>query len=1199
MQDLSSSNKNKLKKLRIKTLQRALIHGLIRWLIPLLSGALLMIWAQSREIAPASWTYLLTLTAYLTGMVVLTLHLLWRPVKNLLSNRKFVLYLAGIMGLGDVLVVMEEAVRLPENWKSTDPVNIAMRHKLHNEAAAVLARQTTEKVLPLSWMWQGPLVLLAVVAVGFLWSNQNVSGFQLGWQRLLNPWPAAEIVATQGIYTPNAPVQVVAGETVTLKGVDLASGSHATWCEIRRGQGLWQRFGARQEDVVFETFVPVAPYRLWVCDQARVFEDFEYRFGRDDIVSRVGRVEVRHHPLVAVLSGAIVPPAYTGLPRQALDRVPTWLDLPEGSRLELAGTLNHAVRQAEVIFDNSDSVSFGVSGHTIQASFNISRSITFHLGLVDSFGLANEAPLVYEVVATEDQIPTVALLRPADDGAVPLSGLLDLTMEAGDDYGIDKAELLVRTYSQGSSREVGEAGFFALPFWPAASAGDGFIETPFGEIKLNTKLSDTTTGNRLAMELQIDVGNFDLVAGDELELKVRVKDNRRPLPRGQGFSEVLKFMVPSVADALANQAETQEEHRASLEEVRKRGNQLGKDLDRLTRELMKNPIPDWARQKEMEAAIERQQELQEELARVAKELQQELDALAQSQLTSERMMEKAEQVSQLLSSEASDQLKDLLKKMEEASGQVSPKEVAKAMEEVAQQQKEMARRMDAALAMLKKMEQEQKLEGMVALLEKMIAKQQELADLSREMAEDEDKPNTDPGQVPDEGQDEQSDAEKQDQANELARRQDALQEEMKQLQEKMQEAMDEMAEQKAEGREQDPSQEKMAEALEQAMQQMKKQQDEESMSKAAEMLEKMDPEMAAKMQQQALRDLGSLYHVLLETQSAMQMAMEQQQVASLRRLASDLLSLSQRQEEISQSIPLQLREVRSKNITRGEHRLQKSTIQVRSELAELAAEAPMRIMKLLKSMDSVIETMGRSLRNLEDSRGSAARREASASLAELNGIVISLLTEAQITGNGSGSGSSCQSKPSPGEQLKEMLMEQAKLNGMTEQLRQMLANRGISQQARAQMKRLGDKQGELAGRIEEMAEDQAANPDGDRLLGDMERLGQDMESVGQDLGDGLVSEETLVRQERILSRMLAARNAARRRDYSSKRESQTAGRIFGHQDGRSSDKLGSDEDNPFSRRYVPLEKAPAEFRELVRRYFRALEKMGRKEEVVP
>ncbi len=198
-------------------------------------------------------------------------------------------------------------------------------------------------------------------------------------------------------------------------------------------------------------------------------------------------------------------------------------------------------------------------------------------------------------------------------------------------------------------------------------------------------------------------------------------------------SRVVRLVLPSAADVLARQAETSEERRSELEEMRRRSGELDADLDRLTRELMKNPLPDWARQQEMEAAIERQKTLQEELARVARQLQEELDRLAASQLTSEAQQDKAEEVSELLSQSGSERLNDLLKKMEEASGQVSPDEVARAMQEVARNQKDMARRLDAALAMMKRMAQEQQLEGLASLLEQMIRKQQELADLSRQL----------------------------------------------------------------------------------------------------------------------------------------------------------------------------------------------------------------------------------------------------------------------------------------------------------------------------------------------------------------------------------------------------------------------------------------------------------------------------------
>lgn len=196
----------------------------------------------------------------------------------------------------------------------------------------------------------------------------------------------------------------------------------------------------------------------------------------------------------------------------------------------------------------------------------------------------------------------------------------------------------------------------------------------------------------------------------------------------------------------------------------------------------------------------------------------------------------------------------------------------------------------------------------------------------------------------------------------------------------------------------------------------------------------------------------------------------------------------------------------------------------------------------------------------------------------------------------SGGGSSSSSNPmdSMSEQLKQMAQEQAGLNGATDELRRMLADRGMSQEIRSQMKRLGEEQAGLAGKMSELAEEerQKERPEGERVLGDLGQMGQDMESISKDLDDGLVGEETLRRQERILSRMLDARNSVRRRDYTTRRESKTANRLFDPQAGQTGPGDESD-DERFRLRYQPLDKAPLEYRDLVRRYFTALDSLRR------
>jgi hypothetical protein len=212
--------------------------------------------------------------------------------------------------------------------------------------------------------------------------------------------------------------------------------------------------------------------------------------------------------------------------------------------------------------------------------------------------------------------------------------------------------------------------------------------------------------------------------------------------------------------------------------------------------------------------------------------------------------------------------------------------------------------------------------------------------------------------------------------------------------------------------------------------------------------------------------------------------------------------------------------------------------------------------------------------------------------------VIDLLTQAQMTAQGGGGGSPQQMLS---QQLQSMSEEQSGLNALAEQLRQ---NQGrLSEQTRAGMKRLQQGQQGLAGRARQLAEEQrrlAETGEAGRLLGDLERLAEDMETVAEDVAGGLVTEQTLQRQDRILSRMLDMHNASRERDWARRRESRSADEVFAEQEGRVDVDDGAAGD---ARRWRPVEEAPPAYRDLVREYFRDIQRLqeqaGRREGVRP
>ncbi len=1203
-----------LDRLRDRSRRRLLGAGLlVTWVIGG-AGLLAAIWTVGAPVWPVAWC-LWGLSAVLA--VILTILIrktLIRPLAALRTRSDLARAVEARGDHANLLVAAEESLRRPERWPSDGPVAAVLVARLRERARAILDGVTPALIAPVPhgrrWAVAAGAVVLVAAALLLVAPQDMVRGAG----RLARPWLGPPPPPTVGIFTLPGEAFAVVGDTVMVAALDVAAfADEPTVCEVRLGTGPWQPVIARR-DRAAETGLG----RRGQATLPDVREDFAWRFRRGDLVAPERRLVVRDHPLLTSLSIRIVPPAYTGLATRELPHLPARLEVPAGSVVTLAGRTNHPVETARLIDAAGDTLDLAVEGDHLTVTLPVPGSRAFAIVLDDPWGLTNAAPLHYELMAALDQAPSVSLTRRDNDGLLPLDGALTLQLDGDDDYGIGSLDVAWRSASRSAFRSgrgdrVTAWRSVRLP----AEGGRG--ETPPASGGVLGWSAEPADGDdpplQRRLNLELATRGLDLVPGDVLELSAVARDRRRPPPAGVTRSRVLRLLVPSSGEVLARQAETTSEKQGELAEMQNRERELAADLDRLSRELLKRPIPDWSRQQEMEEAIRRQQRLREELDRVAQELNRELDQLARSNLTSPRQLERAQELASLLEMPMSEELTDLMSRLDEGGERLAPDQVARALREVADRQKDLARRMEAARATLDRIAREQDMEGMTALLEQLMRDQQELADRSRDLAEagrdesegpqdgehPDDGPPSESGEQPDtsdqadggESAEESGDETGAPSPEELARRQEALREELEQLRDELARTVEEMNSKAAEGGE-SSSEEQQRQEMQEALERLQEQLDSGDMEKAAQQLAQMDPEEAAKLQQQAVNDLGALYHVLLQTQQAMQMSMEMNHAVSLRQLAADLLGVSERQETIADAVPATLRDVRSRELTRGQHRLQRATVRLRSELAGLMDEAPTRIIKQLEKLDGVIEEMGRAVVALEENRAPAARRHTRAGLTLTNRAIIGLLTEAQAS---SGSGQGGQSQPSAAEKLQELARQQAGLNGATEELRRMLADRGLSQETRAGMERLGRDQAALARQLGEVSEMEADGPGadapaGERILGDLEHLARDMESIAGDLDSGLVSEETISRQVRILGRMLDARNSVRQRDYSTRRESLTATELYA--DPEAGAGTAGDEDGAPSRmRYQPLDRAPLEYRDLVRRYFATVDSLRR------
>jgi hypothetical protein len=226
--------------------------------------------------------------------------------------------------------------------------------------------------------------------------------------------------------------------------------------------------------------------------------------------------------------------------------------------------------------------------------------------------------------------------------------------------------------------------------------------------------------------------------------------------------------------------------------------------------------------------------------------------------------------------------------------------------------------------------------------------------------------------------------------------------------------------------------------------------------------------------------------------------------------------------------------------------------------------------------------IGRSLdaaaKDLAEGTGRQAGRNVKSSLGALNTMVTGLMDAMDKASSCSSPGGMAEAF----ESLENMCGMQLGINQGTQQMLGE-SGEGLSMEARAQMARLAAQQEMVKQGLEDLS-----GQYGDRteILGRLDDLVEEAKRVIEDLKRQSVSEETLQRQDRILTRMLDAQKSLRRREYSQRRKSRP-GEVY---QVTSPPPLSLDEREAAVRDllYRGGGYYPPEYEELIRAYFKAI-----------
>jgi hypothetical protein len=835
-------------------------------------------------------------------------------------------------------------------------------------------------------------------------------------------------------------------------------------------------------------------------------------------------ITVVHEPILTDVRVTLTPPAYTGEAPSTLSENAGNVQALEGTRVHVAARSNNAIKNAFVQFDERPKQGVDHAGRDLSFDFTALADGHYKVLLEDSLGFATRSPLAYTVEVFQDHPPTVDVLEPGKDTDMPRTQQVDLGFIAADDYGVSRASLHYRKNAEGD--------FIAKPI-------------PMGNQK---------SRKEVAVAYHWSLSGETLFPGNTIEYYIEAADNNIVTGPGVARSKTYRITVPTIGQ-LYDTARDEERHRdETMKTAIAQSKELSEQLDKLSREYVKTEKMDWSQKKEFDKAMETQQAVQQKIEEAKKSLDETMQKLSENEMTSQQIGEKMEEIRDLMEQINSDELKKYMEQLKQAMEKLTPEEMKQALENLQINTDEMLKRLERTANLLKELQKEQKMEELVRKSQDLMDKQSDLNERTEKTS--------------------QKDGGKMD---ELAKKQQEL---AKQAQE-MRDATDKLS------KEMDDKD--IKDQLSQMSQEMQSQEGpQQDMQNASQKLDQQQKQQAQQDQQEALRKMTGLFKKLGQAQASMGQNSGQKMAMDLQKFAKQTLELSFRQEKLAGNMKQAVTgndgvtPETTQSLASEQAGYLQATQKVTNQLMELANVTMMIPPTLIESMGAAINRMQSSMLMLEQDKSYMSTTHANNAVESLNQATIEMLRTAQSCSAGSSGGNS---QSMSMQMLQGMIPQQQDIIRETQEMMQLhLAEEALRQQRQAQLERLSGQQRSLQDVARQIQESMKKERTG---VGKLDRAVEDMEAVTDALKRGQLNDDVVNKQQRILSRLLDAERSVNTRDYEQKRESHTAQDVFSKSLGRKGDNAGAQSLRDEIQRAMQL-KAPGEFEDLIRLYFRAL-----------
>jgi hypothetical protein len=661
--------------------------------------------------------------------------------------------------------------------------------------------------------------------------------------------------------------------------------------------------------------------------------------------------------------------------------------------------------------------------------------------------------------------------------------------------------------------------------------------------------------NQQSFFYQWSLDSIQLEAGDQLNYFMQVWDNDGVNGHKSTKSATYTFSLPGEEEMKAEISRSQAVTEGKIDKGLNKAKELRESIEQAQQKLKGKQTLDWQEKKMLEDLIQQKLGLDQAIKELQKEnqlLEEKKNALSDEE--NEKIREKSEQIQKLMEELLDEETKKLFDELQKLLKEnADPSQIQKMLEKMDRKEINLEKELERTLELFKQIQLDYKVEQAIQEIKEQVEKQEDLlnetkgekeeaGDKGKESKESKEQKEGDKsgkeskeskeGNEGDEGeQEEEAGSEKDQQGNEeqngseeksLAEKQEELSKEFEQFEETVEEInkLGEELEQPTET----PSEEDRDEVKD------SQQQSKESLQKGAN-------QKASEQQQKALQKMKQMQKSMEGMQSSMQMEIDMQNLESLRQILHGLIKLSFDQEKVMKDFaPVQQTDPRYVQLGQDQLKIQDDAKILEDSLLALAKKDAFMGSVVTREVGELNSHMEKAVESIRERKKGNAGSEMQLTMTSINNLALMLNDHfdmmMQMMAN---------AMPGAGKKSKQKGKAQMNLGQMQQQLNQrieQLKNGGGKggREMSEELARMAAEQERIRRALQEMQE-QLRREGGKVPGGD---LPGKMEQTELDLVNKQITEQTIRRQQEIMTRLLETEKSLREQNMDNERKGETA-----------------------------------------------------------